>query len=159
MPEIFTTTAQGFGSGALSTSRQKILEGRELLLAATLTKALTHYPDKSSMAVKGWKNRDKLSTAFLLELPGPHNVWSSMEWGEATCLLLGLPSNSCRDERHLGQPIGDRYVELFGCEVLCATLPGGSWTKRHDRIKSCISSLAMVSCRALESVFAVFQTG
>ena len=93
------------------------------------------------MAVQSWKNRDKISTAFLLELPGPHNSWSSAEWGEALCLLLSLPSNACT--RSFGQPIGQRFVDLYGREVLCATLPGGSWTRRHDRVKSCLSSLAV----------------
>ena len=95
------------------------------------------------MALKSWKNRDKLTTAFLLELPGPHNQWTSAEWGEALCLVLGLPSNTCSDNRNLGQPIGDRYVDLYGAEVLCATLPGGSWTRRHDRVKAAFSSMAL----------------
>ena len=95
------------------------------------------------MAIKAWKNRDKISTAFLLELPGPHNSWSSAEWAEALCLLLSLPSNACTSARNLGQPIGNRYVDIYGCEVLCATLPGGSWTRRHDRVKACLSSLAV----------------
>ena len=94
-------------------------------------------------SVKSWRNRDKISTAYLLELPGPHNSWTSAEWGEALCLLLSLPSNSCRDLRNLGKPIGDRFVDLYGCQVLCATLPGGSWTRRHDRVKSRLSSLAV----------------
>ena len=112
-------------------------------MAATMKKALGQYPDQSVMAVKSWRNRDKISTAFLLELPGPHNSWTSAEWGEALCLLMSLPSNSCRDLRNLGKPIGDRFVDLYGCQVLCATLPGGSWTRRHDRVKARLSSLAV----------------
>merc|ERR1712015_409158 len=92
-----------------------------------MAKGLSLLQDQSSMAIQTWKNRDKISTAFLLELPGPHNQWSSAEWGEAICLLLGLPSNSCKDARNLGQPIGNRFVDLHGRDVLCATLPGGSW--------------------------------
>ena len=120
-----------------------MLESRELLLAGAMGKALSLYENQGAMAIKSFKNRDKISTAFLLELPGPNNQWTSAEWGEAICLLLGLPSNSCRDLRNLGQPIGNRFVDLYGCEVLCATLPGGSWTRRHDRVKSAISSLAV----------------
>ena len=143
LPEIFQPSVEGFGAGAEAGSRQKLLESREMILAATLSKALSQFPDQSAMAITGWTNRDKFTTAFLLELPGPHNPWTSAEWGEALCLLLGLPSNSCRDLRHLGKPIGTRYVDLHGCEVLCATLPGGSWTRRHDRIKACLSALAV----------------
>ena len=120
-----------------------MVEARESLLAAVLGKALHQYPDQSLNAIKAWKNRDKISTAFLLELPGPHNQWSSAEWGEAICLVLSIPPNCCKDPRHLGQPIGDRHVDLWGADVLCARLPGGSWTRRHDRIKACLSSLAV----------------
>ena len=123
LPEVFSPTAEGFGQGAVSGSRQKMVESRELLLAATLGKGLGQYVDQSAMAVKAWKNRDKISTAFLLELPGPHNSWPSAEWSEALCLILSLPSNACISTRNLGQPIGERYVDMFGCEVLCATLP------------------------------------
>ena len=89
-------------------------------------KGLSQYPDQSAMPVKAWKNRDKISAGFLLELPGPHNPWSSAEWAEALCLLLSLPSNACKSVRNLGQPIGNRFVDIYGCEVLCATLPGVS---------------------------------
>ena len=106
-------------------------------------KGLGQYPDQSAMPVKAWKNRDKISAGFLLELPGPHNPWSSAEWAEALCLLLSLPSNACKSVRNLGQPIGNRFVDIYGCEVLCATLPGVSWTRRHDRVKACLSSLAV----------------
>ena len=143
VPEILATTAAGFGLGAEMGSRQKVVEARESLLAAVLGKALHQYPDQSLNAIKAWKNRDKISTAFLLELPGPHNQWSSAEWGEAICLVLSIPPNCCKDPRHLGQPIGDRHVDLWGADVLCARLPGGSWTRRHDRIKACLSSLAV----------------
>ena len=129
--------------GSTSGSRQKMVESRELLLAATMAKGLSQYVDRSAMAVHSWKNRDKISTAFLLELPGPNNLWSSAEWGEALCLLLALPSNACSSVRNLGQPIGQRFVDLYGREVLLATLPGGSWTRRHDRVKACLSSLAV----------------
>ena len=77
--------------------------------------------------------------AFLLDLPGPHNIWSSVEWGEAMSLILALPSNSCKE--FLGQKIGDRVVDKWGAELLCAKVPGGSFIRRHNRIKSCISSL------------------
>ena len=78
--------------------------------------------------------------AFLLDLPGPHNIWSSVEWGEAMSLILALPSNSCKE--FLGQKIGDRVVDKWGAELLCAKVPGGSFIRRHDRIKLCISLLA-----------------
>ena len=141
LPDIFVTEAAGFGLGAESGSRQKLVQNRELLLAKTLTKALEDFSDPSSMAVKAWKNRDKMSTAFLLDLPGAHNQWTSAAFSEAMCLLLALTSIQCKEL--LGLPVGDRQVDLFGSEVLCANLPGGSWMRRHDCIKGCISSLCV----------------
>ena len=43
----------------------------------------------------------------------------------------------------LGQPIGNWHVDLWGAEFLCATLPSGSWTQRHNRVKCALSSLAV----------------
>ena len=132
LPEVFSPEAEGFGQGSSGETRQRIIEARESLLAGLVEKGLSLHADQSSMAVKGWRNRDKLSTAFLLELPGPHNQWSSAEWGEALCLVLSLPPNCCRDPQKLGQPIGNRQVDLWGADVLCATLPGGSWTRQGE---------------------------
>ena len=46
----------------------------------------------------------------------------------------------CREV--LGRKIGNRVVDKWGTEVLCAILPGGGFIRRHDSIKGCISSLA-----------------
>ena len=54
--------------------------------------------------------------------------------------FLALPSNSCKE--FMGQKIGDRVVDKWGAEVSCAKFPEGSFIRRHDRIKLCISSLA-----------------
>ena len=97
VPAILATNAAGFGLGAELGSRQAIIEVREPLLAAVVGKALSQYPDQASNAIKAWKNGDKISTAFLLELPGPHHHWSLAEWGEAICLVLSIPPNCCRD--------------------------------------------------------------
>ena len=132
LPEVFSPTAEGFGQGAVSGSRQKMVESRELLLAATLGKGLSQYVDQSAMAVKAWKNRDKISTAFLLELPGPHNSWPSAEWSEALCLILSLHSNACISTRNLGQPIGNRFLTYMAarcCAQLCQVGAGLGDTK------------------------------
>ena len=78
-PEILAVGPERFGLGAESGSRQAITREREAILAKVLQKALDSLEYQSSMAVRSWRNRDKLSTAFLLDLPGPHNLWSSVE--------------------------------------------------------------------------------
>ena len=57
LPEIFTPSAEGFGAGCVSGSREDLMKSRELLLSATMSKALSNYQDQSSMAVQTWKNR------------------------------------------------------------------------------------------------------
>ena len=159
VPEILNSEAEGFGLGAEWGSRQAVLKERERILKIVMEKALGQFPDQAAMPVMAWKNRDKLTTAFLLELPGPHNQWTSAEWGEALCLLLSLPANCCRDPRHLGKPIGDRFVDMWGQDVLCARLPGGGWTKRHDTAKTALSSLAVYSNLAFVcEPYSIFST-
>ena len=70
----------------------------------------------------------------------PTTTGALWKWGEAMSLILALPSNSCKE--FLGQKIGDRVVDKWGAEVSCATVPRGSFIRRQDRIKSCISLLA-----------------
>ena len=91
------------------------------------------------MAVRSWNNRDKLSTAFLMDLPGPHNFWTWAEWEEAMCLTLDLPSIVCRELK--GQKIWDWTVDKWGADIVCTVLPGSSLTWRHNKVKSCLSSL------------------
>ena len=55
-------------------------------------------------------------------------------------LILALPSNACKE--FLGKKIGDRVVDNWGADVSCTSLCGGSFIRRHERIKSCFSSLA-----------------
>ena len=150
VPDILAPGPEGFGLGADWGARQLVVKEREKMLVKVMEKALKQYPDQEARPVKNWKNRCKLSTAFLLELPGPHNQWSGAEWGEALCLLLCLPPNCCRNPRLLGQRIGDRFVDTWGEEVSCANLPGGSWTRRHDRVKGALSSLAVYSNLSFE---------
>ena len=121
--------------GSTSGSRQKMVESRELLLAATMAKGLSQYVDQSAMAVHSWKNRDKISTAFLLELPGPNNLWSSAEWGEALCLLLALPSNACSSVRNLGQPIDD-WSEICGPLWPRSSPRNSAWRKLNSAPRS-----------------------
>ena len=61
------------------------------------------------MVVKSWNNRKKLSTAFLLDNLGPHNLWTSAEQKEAMCLTLALPSITCMDLQD--QKVGPRTVD------------------------------------------------
>ena len=66
-----------FGLGAESRSRQVIVKDREAFLSKVFKKSLEDIEDQSTKEARCWSNRDKLTTAVLLNLPGPHNSWSS----------------------------------------------------------------------------------
>ena len=68
-----------------------------------------------------------------------------------------LDNNICRDTHKPGQPMGNWYVDLWGAEVMVATLPGGICTRRHDRMKTtlCIASRNTKHSRLLRTDFLV----
>jgi hypothetical protein len=141
LPDILASEVLGVGLGSEDgTTRKRITEEREKIRAAVFMKGLADYPDPASRAVIAWKNRDKLSTAFLTALPGPHSSLSSPQFGEALCLLLCLPALCCRDR--VGQKVGRRRVDLYGEEVVNENLAGGGFTRRHDAIKLELNSMA-----------------
>ena len=49
-------------------------------------------------------------------------------------MALSLPSPACAAK--LGKKIGSSKVDEFGDVVNCETLPGGTWTSRHDKTKA-----------------------
>jgi hypothetical protein len=141
LPICLNAGVEGMGLGAEDGStRGKITEEREMLRAAAFKQAIDGYRDQSSMAVMAWKNRDKLTTAWLNALPGPDSSFTSPQFGEAMCLLLALPSLCCRDR--LGEKVGKRRVDLFGVNILNKTLEGGGFTRRHDTVKLELNSMA-----------------
>jgi hypothetical protein len=69
-PHILTSEVEGVGFGSTDGSAMKVVKDkREKLQAAVLKKALEDYP----------KQVDKLCTAFLMALPGPHSPHHSSE--------------------------------------------------------------------------------
>ena len=134
MPDILTSEVEGVGLGSEDgTTRKLVTDEREKLRAAVLKKALEDYPNQAARSVIAWKQRDKLCTAFLVALPGPHTSLSSPQFGEALCVILCMPSLCCRDR--VGLKVGDRRMDLFGEQVVNATMEGGGFTRRHDTVK------------------------
>ena len=134
MPYLLTSEVEGVGLGSEDGSTRKLVtDEREKLRAAVLKKALEDYPNQAARSVIAWKQRDKLCTAFLVALPGPHTSLSSPQFGEALCVILCMPSLCCRDR--VGLKVGDRRVDAYGEQVVNATMEGGGFTRRHDTIK------------------------
>ena len=136
----FSVPVEEVGEGSEDGStRRRLGEAREQLMGRVLQRALLLHPDQSSGPVSSWKERDKLSTAWLLSLPGPHYGISSAVFTEALATLLCSPSPAC--SARLGQKIGQARVDLFGAKVVNERLEGNHWTRRHDMVKAEINSL------------------
>ena len=78
-------------------TRNIVMEKREETKGRVLKRALETHPDQSARPVLVWPQLDKLSTAWLLTLPGPHTGLSAAVFSEATCAHLCLPSPACSD--------------------------------------------------------------
>merc|ERR1719319_1723467 len=118
-------------------------EARERLMGRVLQRALLLHPDQSSLPVSSWKERDKLSTAWLMSLPGPHYGIPSATFSEALATLLCSPSPAC--STRLGMKIGQARVDMYGTRIINERLEGNHWTRRHDLVKSEINSLCAFS--------------
>ena len=79
-------------------TRKRITEQREMLWGSALSKALETHPNQLARPVMVWPQMDKLSTSWLLSLPGPNNGLTSSVFSEAVCSNLCLPSLTCRDK-------------------------------------------------------------
>ena len=117
-----------------------IVQQREELRGAVLKEALTRMPNSTLKPVKAWSNRDKLSTSWLLCLPGPDGL-SGQAFAEAMALTLCMPSPACKDR--VGARVGKKTVDIFGDAVLSEVLPGDHWRARHDKLKMAIHSLCV----------------
>jgi hypothetical protein len=120
-------------------TRGFLVSSREMLLGRVLLAALERHHLQSHRAVWSWPERDKLSSQFLLHLPGHSSTLTPEEFSECTAALLCLPSPACQDK--LGEVVGRRKVDLYGDNVVGQRLPGDGWRHRHYVVKDKILSL------------------
>ena len=150
-------TVEGAGDGSVNGStRKKVTEQREKLRGSVIGEALKKHPDQNARPVLVWPQLDKLSSAWLLSLPGPHTGLPTSVFSEAVCSHLCLPSPACRDR--VGERVGRSVVDRFGDAVMAAMLPGDTWRIRHDTVKSEINRLlTWCSLPATCEVFGLFS--
>jgi hypothetical protein len=136
----FSIPAEEVGENSVDGStRSRLGEAREKLMGRVLQRALLLHPDQTTYPVSSWKERDKLSTAWLMSLPGPHYGIASPAFSEALATLLCAPSPAC--STRLGQKVGRSRVDMFGAKVINEKLEGSHWVRRHDMVKAEINSL------------------
>ena len=135
-----------------------VVQKREELRAAVLSRALQHYPDQTARPVWVYPQFDKMSQAWILATPNPHTFLPGPVFREAMASHLCLPSPCCQDK--VGQPVGPRgeRVDVFGDSIMCAALPFDSWRHWHDDCK--VSIMERASHAKLEmdaEVFGLFR--
>lgn len=122
--------------------RKEFSEHREIFRNMLINEDLSRNNIESDIHLRrtaiSWKNRDKLSSAWLGCLPGPEGL-TSREFSEAFCLNLCIPSPSTVDK--IGCKIGKSIVDEYGDKITTEILPGDHFRTRHDQIKMVINSL------------------
>ena len=136
-----TVEVESAGEGSCSgATRSKIVEAREQLMGRLLAEGLVRYPDQGARPVWSYPERDKLSSQWLLALPGQSNSLTAAEFSECSAALLCQPSPACATK--LGEAVGrGASVDMFGDTVMAQVMQGDGWRKRHDQVKMRLLSL------------------
>ena len=140
VPAVLATPLPGLGAGCVTgETRGKVVEAVENLRAKVLKKALHQVRPKSTRAAWAWKQRDKVSSAWLLATPGHDTTLSKAEFSEAAASNLCLPSPACRGR--VGEVIrGQVKVDLHGDNIQATSLPGDHWRSRHNALLQHLAS-------------------
>ena len=94
---VFQVPLACLGEGSVSDeTRGKIVAARERIHAKLLSKALSLPKSNKSRAVLSWKQRDKISSSWLLALPGGDSSLSNAEFSEAAAANLCMFRTSWR---------------------------------------------------------------
>ena len=140
---MFDVPVEGLGKGSVRVeTRKKITSSRENTLALLLAKSLENHRPKKDRPAWAWRQRDKLSTSWLLARPGADSTLSNAEFAEAAATNLCLPSPACA--QMIGEIVkGQRKVDMYGDIVQATNTPGDHWRLRHDQIKHVIGRLCI----------------
>ena len=112
--DIFSTPLSGLGQGSVTgETRGLIVSARERTRAKLLAEALARYKPVKARPAWGWKQRDKISSSWLLALPGADSSLSNVEFSEAAATNLCLPSPACAGR--IGETVqGRRQIDPYG---------------------------------------------
>ena len=130
-PEILSTQLESLGGGSTTgETRKKIVDAIECTRSKILTKALSLVRPTTTRAAWAWKQRDKVSSAWLLACPGPDTRMSNSEFTEAAAANLCLPSPACL--ARVGETVKGRVkLDPYGDNIQATALQGDHWRTRH----------------------------
>ena len=155
---VFTVPLAGLGEGSVTgKTRGDIVTAREKTRALLLAKALSLYQPRKTRPVWAWRQRDKISSAWLLALPGGDNSLTNAEFSEAAATNLCLPSPACMGR--VGETVkGRTQVDIYGDNIQSTCLPGDHWRRRHDMLKHVLYRLCLWAGLPCEQeVFNIFS--
>ena len=143
MEQVFTTEIQGIGGDSVNgETRGSLVEARDRVRACLLTRSLEQHRPRKDRQAWAWKQRDKLSSAWLLALPGGSDSLSNEEFTTAAATNLCLPQPVCVER--LGELIKGRVtIDQHGDNIQSSALPGDHWRKRHDDMKIMLYRLCL----------------
>ena len=132
VPGVLDTPIEGVGEGSIDGStRGKVTQAVEGMRAKVLEKALALVRPKTTRAAWAWRQRDKVSSAWLLAIPGPDTTLTCPEFAEAAAANLCLPSPACVGR--VGETVkGQIKVDIHGDNIQSTQLKGDHWRRRHD---------------------------
>ena len=154
-PKVLACDVAGIGDGSVTgDTRRRLTEARENWRAKVMDKGLEQVRPKSTRASWAWRQRDKVSSAWLLALPGPDTTLSSAEFAEGAASNLCLPSPACRGR--VGELVkGRTTIDEYGDSIQAAALKGDHWRSRHDAMLHLLHRLCQWS--GLECTMEVFN--
>ena len=128
-------TIESLGQGSTDgATRGKIWEVKERNMAKTISKRLEEFVDRDARPVWALMQTDKLSTAWLLVLPGADSTLSAAEFTQCVQNMLFIPSKAV--EHVVGLTVGNRKIDEYGDILTSAVMVGDGWRKRHDTMKN-----------------------
>ena len=112
-------------------TRGRVVEARENTREKVLDKLLLGVRPRSTRAAWSWRQRDKVSSAWILAIPAPDTMLSNAEFSEVAANHLCLPSPACRGM--VGEPIKNGVVvDQYGDNIQATSIPGDHWRTRHN---------------------------
>ena len=141
--KVFSTPLAGLGNGSVSgKTRGDIMSAREKTRSLLMSKALSQHRPKRDRAAWAWRQRDKISSSWLLALPGPDSTLSNAEFSEASATSLCMASPGCMGR--VGDTVkGRKKIDKYGDTVQATSLPGDHWRQRHDQLKMVLYRLCV----------------
>ena len=141
----------------LGETRTLVVKALETLRTNVLEKVLKGVRPRSTREAWAWRQRDKVSSAWVLALPGYQTKLTCAEFSLTAVTNLCLPPSICL-EREVEVIKGQTKVDIHGNNSQATHLQGDHWRKRHDSLVILTGQMCLwpgVSCEM--EVFNLFQ--